>query len=593
MRRAVDRPAEVDGPAGPARPEGLELVLAATLAGVVPIVVAGVRAALGGWRAVGDNANFLIRARDTFTAHHPLLGTWTSASLEVGANIDNPGPLYFQLLALPAKVGDDAGLALGAAGINVITLACIAFFATRAFGAIGGATAALVATTLAWSMGSELLFDPWQPHSLLLPVLLFLILVASMAAGDVLALPVAAFVASVIVQTHLSYAVIVPLLAVAGFVALMLRSRPRDSGPTPRPRLKAALAVTAAVLALAWSQPLFEQVAGDGPGNLGKILTNAGTTGEVHGPVKAARIVADVAAVPPMWLRPSMRDAFVGRSDSGAIDRLDLPDTGTSLMALGLVAALLALVVARRRPGTREGSAGVLAGIALLLAYGTTAIAPVGIFAVPISPHQHRYLWPIAAFTAWALLVGLLAAHRRRARAVAAALVATTLIVSIAAMPSWNARTGPAADADAIPVARSLTRGMDTAGLPEPVLADLSNQRFAEPWTGPVMAELQRRGIEFRVEDEGWVGQLGPRRRASGREQVRLFVREGDAARSTPTGSERIGFASALSPADRQRLAELQERPRLTPKQRAELARLQHAADRLTVGVFVERRADR
>ena len=61
---------------------------------------------------IGDDSFFSIRAWDVFTEHPPLLGTWTSASQSVGTNINNPGPLFFDLLAVPVRVfGSIDGLA--------------------------------------------------------------------------------------------------------------------------------------------------------------------------------------------------------------------------------------------------------------------------------------------------------------------------------------------------------------------------------------------------------------------------------------------------------------------------------------------------
>jgi hypothetical protein len=82
------------------------LLLVVTVLAVLPVVVATVRAAARGWLPVGDNAYFAIRARDVLTEHHPLLGTWTSASVSAGTDFNNPGPLLFDLLAIPAKLGD-------------------------------------------------------------------------------------------------------------------------------------------------------------------------------------------------------------------------------------------------------------------------------------------------------------------------------------------------------------------------------------------------------------------------------------------------------------------------------------------------------
>ena len=66
---------------------------------LLPVVVAPVRALARGWVAVGDNGLLLLRAQDVLTADHPLLGTWTSASLGAGESINNPGPLWLDVLA--------------------------------------------------------------------------------------------------------------------------------------------------------------------------------------------------------------------------------------------------------------------------------------------------------------------------------------------------------------------------------------------------------------------------------------------------------------------------------------------------------------
>ena len=104
-------------------------VVVAGIAAVTPFVVATVRAIRDGWYPIGDNAFFALRARDVLTEHHPLLGTWTSASLSVGRNLNNPGPLLFDLLAVPAKADPAAGLAIGVAAVNVAAIAVIGWLA--------------------------------------------------------------------------------------------------------------------------------------------------------------------------------------------------------------------------------------------------------------------------------------------------------------------------------------------------------------------------------------------------------------------------------------------------------------------------------
>jgi hypothetical protein len=83
------------------------------------------------------------------------------------------------------------------------------------------------------------------------------------------------------------------------------------------------------------------------------------------------------------------------------------------------------------------------------------------------------------------------------------------------------------------------------------ILVDLTGVRFAEPYSGPVMAELQRRGIPFVSDDEGMVRQLGDGRRLRGDAQ-RLLFRQGDAALKAQDGARRVVFVEGLSPAEKQ-----------------------------------------
>src|SRR4051812_47213783 len=66
---------------------------------LLPIVFAVVRAIAHHWFPVGDSALLAVRADDVGTTHHPLLGSWTSASYAFGIDLNNPGPLYHDLAA--------------------------------------------------------------------------------------------------------------------------------------------------------------------------------------------------------------------------------------------------------------------------------------------------------------------------------------------------------------------------------------------------------------------------------------------------------------------------------------------------------------
>lgn len=512
------------------------LVGGATALAILPIVVATMRALHDGWLAVGDNANFLIRSRDVLTSHHPLLGTWTSASLTIGHNVDNPGPLLFDLLAVPAKLGGSGGLAVGVMLLNIACIVAIAIFGAR----VGGARLALAgvaaAAALAWSMGSELLFDPWQPHSLLLPFLLLLVLVVAMVRGDLLAMPVAAGTASLIVESHLSYALLVPALCAFGVIGL---ARLHRRG------IARAAAVTAIVLALCWAQPVVDQLFGEG--NLATLATNATGADSSVGRSLGARLTADVVASPPWWARPSFADAVL--TPPGQPPLLDgrpnvagLPSTGSAVAGLAILFGLLALgwSLARRRRDAVGRSALVVAALAVLGGLLATITLPVG--ALGVSPHQMRYLWPIAGF-ATMVLVAVLVPRRM----VLGVLVLTTAVLAVLNVPPSSHTTGPALDADAIPIVRKLATQLEPLQREGTLLYDTTGLRFADPWTSAIMAALQEQGMDFDVSDEGWVGQLGPGRRDHGAAKVRVFVREGAAATSIPNGARRVAFVAGLS----------------------------------------------
>ena len=66
---------------------------------------------------------------------------------------------------------------------NVAAVVLAAWAARRA----GGETAMVLVTALsaglAWSMGSELLFDAWQPHAMILPFWAFLVVAWALSCG--------------------------------------------------------------------------------------------------------------------------------------------------------------------------------------------------------------------------------------------------------------------------------------------------------------------------------------------------------------------------------------------------------------------------
>jgi hypothetical protein len=151
-------------------------------------VVAAVRAVATGWFPVGDSALLAVRAADVGTADHPWLGSWTSASLALGVDVNNPGPLYHDLIApFMWTVGRVAGYGAGSRSGSPRSTRSPCSGALVAADRIGGwrmeRWIALAIAALTWAMGSELLIDIWQPHALLLPFVCFLVLTVGLVTG--------------------------------------------------------------------------------------------------------------------------------------------------------------------------------------------------------------------------------------------------------------------------------------------------------------------------------------------------------------------------------------------------------------------------
>jgi hypothetical protein len=537
------------------------LFLASVFAAVVPVAVATGRAIRDGWIPLGDNALFVIRGRDLFSHHLPLIGTYSSASLTTGTDLNHPGPLYFDLLAVPARLFESgAGIAVGVALVNSLCIVGIAVFAYRRGGVLVGTVAMAATATLCWAMGSDLLFEPWNPHSVLLPFLLFLFLVWSLSDGDLLALPFAAAAGSLVVQTHLSYALLVPLLgawAVAGAVISVLAQRRYDpaSWPARRRRGRRLVAVGGAVLVVCWIQPMIEQFTSVGSGNL-SLLVDSSRGSETIGYGLGTRIVASVLTLPPWWLRPSLEDNF--------IPGWRAPSLIVALLSLGVLIAILAWCgwEARRRRDQMSLWAIATAFIVLLAALVTAGHGPITVFG-NVTPHTFRWLWPIGAFLFFVVAVAFLRQFTRSrvSLRLVGVFALVTLVIAALNIPRAEYGRGPNSQQFAIPATRDLERHMGTLEGQGPLLIDGVHEGFATPYGWAVVAELQRRGIPFVARAPGAVRQLGPERRYNGHNaKAALLLRQGAATLEAPPGSRPVARGQGLA-ADRVReLEQLKER---------------------------------
>ena len=132
-----------------------------------------------------------------------------------------------------------------------------------------------------------------------------------------------------------------------------------------------------------------------------------------------------------------------------------------------------------------------------------------------------------------------------------AGLVAVGLIVIVSALniPFLAQPSGPTAEYRTLPTMRRIEPQLQQLAGHDPVLYDISTLRIYEPYSSTMMMWLQEQGIEFRVDDEGMIRQLGESRRADGDEPTRIFQLEGVEAR-TFAGPECLLAEASLLTAD-------------------------------------------
>jgi hypothetical protein len=526
------------------------LAWASLAVALLPLIVAAVRAVIDGWVPVGDAALVTIRARDVLGGGAggdvPLLGMWASTSWSVGFDMNHPGPLLSLALALPtALVAGPAGVVLGTALVSSLSVLGMFAVGWRRGGALVALAAMAVAAALCWSFGSAVLVEPWHATTVLLPFLLFCLLAWSVACGDLVCLPGAAVVGSLVLQTNLGYALLVPVVLVACLVGLA-----RFRGGARRAWLW--LGAGALALLTCWLLPLAEQLTADGRGNLSRLVDSMSVDRDTIGLSGAIRTVGRVLALPPWWGRRSYAEAF----RFGAF--------GNPLPSLAVAAAALAAVViilawrwrAARRTARCDAAVAVGgAGLLLVLALASAVETPTSPFGAVA--YQLRWLWPVGGFVAFALIVSFLphASDARWRRWAAGALAVATVVLAAATLPASD--QGTTAPASTLPVARRLTRAVAAADLEGPVLVTCAEHVF-DPYCEAVMAELQRRDVPFVVDAGNVLRQLGEGRRWDGTNAVAaLTIVAGDYAVFPPAGVDVIALHQGLDEDERLELYSL------------------------------------
>jgi hypothetical protein len=417
-------------------------------------------------------------------------------------------------------------------------------------------------------MGSEMLFDIWQAHALLLPFLLLLVLMVGCTAGQRACIPWTAFVGSVLIQTHISYAYVLGALFVAALGVAWWTHRPVERSAVWRGLTSRTAAITAAVMVLCWIQPLYEQLFSEGRGNLTRLASNAGGGDVTLGLTDATKITGAIIALPPWWMRSGYSTTVpitqvTPTTDGYRLELTGVPGLAISVLALlAVVSLLVALTVAAHRRGLLAATcAGALCAVAVPIT--VVALSKLTIGTVGFSSHHVRWVWPLSVFITFSavwMATEIWTASRSDATTNAGAdrsaawfdwvSVGLIVILSVANLSYLERPDGPVAAYETMPAMRRALPRIGVLAGHDPVVYDVSNLRVFEPYSSTMMMRMQELGIEFRVTDEGLVRQLGPSRRADGTETTRVFQLQGVEALDYSGPACTVALVSALTAED-------------------------------------------
>ena len=235
---------------------GLTLVVAA-----VPLAIALLALASPRWYPVMDLTETELRMRDVGTSHTPLVGM-PGRIIGFGQQGNHPGPLsFYTLWPVYFLAGRTAfGLHLATIVSNVGAVAVALGIAYRRKGPMLALGVACALAVLLRGASVTLFIEVWNPYLTILWWIVFLLAVWSVLCADLALLPVAVFAGSYCMQTHISYAGMVPAvgLLAAGTVVILAVRRRADRAALVR--LGAWTAGSVALGLLLWAPPVIEEV---------------------------------------------------------------------------------------------------------------------------------------------------------------------------------------------------------------------------------------------------------------------------------------------------------------------------------------------
>ncbi len=433
----------------------------------------------------------------------------------------HPGPaLSYALAPVYALSGERTmGLYLGTLLFNMASAAASVLVAWRLAGRGAAFLAAVAFAVFASHLGPSLLANPWNPFATILPFTLALFLCWGLVEAGLSYLPGVAFLASVLVQTHVGY---LPVLGVAGLLCLAMRlrrERVRPAGLVSGLRASGrAIGLAVAIFFVLWLPPLVEELR-NSPGNLTRLARFFGSQGHAHTFAEVFEGVSRNIAALPLEMARLLVPSTSDERGHGA-------GTATLLLVALLVAAGVASAVgrvaegrltARTVPALLALSAAVFVAAFLsanqvvgpLLAYLLAWVSGVGVMA-----------WFGVALFALAASGNLVARARRggRARALAVGLGLSFVLLATRSNAT-RLPSQPPISATSLPVhtelAPKLMAYLKAHGASRPLV----RIGFAGGWVpaAGLVLQLEKNAFAPAVEDD-WVFMFGSERRSTGRE---------------------------------------------------------------------------
>jgi hypothetical protein len=504
-----------------------------------------------------DAGYFTVRSRDVLTAHHPWLGAWSSASLRLGANVRNLGPLQLDLLAPFTKVDPYAGTAVGVGVVASASVVAVWWSARRVLGPTGAGAAMLATLALEATVGLQAFIDPRQQFYLLMPYWALLWLIWAVACGQGAAIAPLVFTASLIAQTHFTYLLQTLLLVAAGLVMYLAAVRTRWQ----EARATRALLIGLGVGLVCWAQPLWDQFFG--ARNLGAVLSNRGAN-DGAGWARGAEVIAGTTLRPPrLWL-------------PGTIADYDLPaDLPSGLSARVVVVVWLVLlvgsaVIAWRRQLRRLALLAVTGVVSLIAALAAAASIPASVFG--LIAQNYLWMWPTGVFLTTGVVAGVAAAlpavRQWLAGTGGAVVFASAGAVLVFVVPRNVDDFAPvesvksAGERVGRPLVDQFAAGLRRYGVRGPVLVDnASRAAFGSYVPYTFLAELQAAGIEFTfAPGDGNLFRFGSERCEDGDATARIVLADAGGDPQPRDGEVVLAHVDAFTDADAAELAQLDRR---------------------------------